>query len=108
MEIIKKHINNWFGNYVLITAPTGELLRVNFIYINNGKYDIHIQLAKNPQNKLFKGWEPIGWVFENEDQYSSIDQMLRVVARAYLDKYNEEQEIQNKRLKKWKDFIKNT
>ena len=54
MTITKKHIDTWFGCYVLMTDDTTKSeLRVSFIYDNNGMYVIHIRLANKPQNKYF-------------------------------------------------------
>ena len=107
MTIIKKHIDTWFGSYVLMTTRLGHLVRVNFIYTNNGMYEVSVYLATKPTNKFFKGWKRIGWDWENEDKYPSIEEMLKTVATHYLKKKWEEDALCKKRNKKWEEFIKN-
>ena len=108
MTITKKHIDTWFGSYVLMTATTQEKLRVSFIYTNNGMYEITVRLAKRPQNKWFKGWEQIGWTFECEDEYSSIDEMLKTIATIYLNRHKAKKCLELQRSKKWKEFVENS
>lgn len=107
MTIIKKHIDTWFGSYVLMTTRLGHLVKVNFIYENNGMYEVSIYLATKPTNKFFKGWKRIGWNWVNEDNYPSIEEMLKTIATKYLKKEWEEDELCKKRNRKWEEFVKN-
>lgn len=108
MTITKKHIDTWFGSYVLMTAPQKEQLRVDFVYCNNGSYEITVWLATKPQNKIFKGWTKIGYTYDDGDQYISIDEMLKTNGYVYLRYYRDKEKINQARLKKWQEFIKNT
>lgn len=107
MTIIKKYINTWFYSYVLMTSRSGQLVKVSFIYENDGVYEINVYLATKPKNKFFKGWKRLGWTLEHEDRYPNIEGMLKTAAACYLYKKEKEDELCKKRNKKWEEFVKN-
>lgn len=109
MTIIKKRINFLLGNYVLLENDiTKSLVRINFEYVSNGFYELDIFIATKPNNKLFKGWQRIGYTLEFDEHYKNLDIMFKVNGSAYLKRYLEQKTVSDESLKKWQEFIKNT
>lgn len=82
-------------------------LKVLINYDSNGKYEVWVYIAQKPHTK-FRNWRKLEEYRCNVDNYESIDLMVIKKALQAFDIYEIIHQEHLARLKKWREFIKNT
>lgn len=103
MEIIKNSINT---HTAIIKFSDNNLVKLHYNYIDNGKWEFTTYYANRPTAKIFKGWEYIRLLTTDGDSYDTISEMLRVVARNTYLIAKRNRLTEERRSKKWDDFVK--
>lgn len=106
MEIIKNFINTQYASTAIIKFNDNNLVKLRYIYINNGLWEFTTYYANRPTAKFFKGWEYIRLLTIDGDDYNTISEMLLAVAENTYLKVKKDRLIAERRSKKWDDFVK--